>query len=446
MGAAIPGCAYAAGDNSDPANALPSVTPSSTSYAATRTFLQSEDADRFDEQFYPFVVSGCTHPVPGSGYTGTLTAPCIAYPGGYRIHEAAETINYQTQGAASTDTCWVAITAAASGNEANFVRVGTTHFTVDCTSTSRPSAPTDGMILLRTTIAGGSISSVQDLRRDSPVVYYKTRTTFSSVVLALGDFAYAYDTGCLYIGNGSTAGGIVVACGGSPVSGATCPVDNGTDNHIVTWDGTDVCALKNTGIKIDDTVMSFLDGGCARFYADAGLGSDYTSICGTSMLETCNYTLPAQCPTEPDMRLGTSDGVNLVWYSTNAVSDAPYHMHVSQLTTPAAGSTIFTHVFSSDVTCPADFAGSFGRHFDGGTGPGVADNVFPIYFATAANCTTFTWTEIGSLTFEDEDIVGTFASTGEFDADDGDCLYIEQPDPLAVGTNPVTIALRCERR
>lgn len=210
--AASVACA-ATGDDANPSNTLPAVSPDANSYSRTRTFLKSEDADRYYEQFYGFVYDGCTHPVPGSGYVGTLSSPCMAYAHGYRVYDTTASINYQTQGASSTDVCWVAVTAAASGNSGNFVRVSGTHFTVDCTSATLPSQPSDGIIVLKTTITAGSISVVQERSRHLPYDWTTTRAVFSALVLDSGDIAFASDTGCLYLGDGTTTGGVLIGCG-----------------------------------------------------------------------------------------------------------------------------------------------------------------------------------------------------------------------------------------
>jgi len=158
----LAGCPTAHGQSdSDTINPLPATSPNNASYGRTREFLRDEDADRHAEMFNSFTVSGCTHST-AAGYTGTFTTtPCVAYPGGYRISDTTATVNYQTYGAASSDTCYLAVHRDASSNFGTFIRVTGTHYGIDCTSASRPANPTNGLVIQETIISAGAILSVE---------------------------------------------------------------------------------------------------------------------------------------------------------------------------------------------------------------------------------------------------------------------------------------------
>lgn len=146
----------------DPVNPVPSLGIGF--FDALETFLRNEDADRFDEQFTSFVVSGGTHGT-GAGLSGTPAA-MIAYPGGYRVTEdGAAAITYSDDA-----TCWVVAHKNETGNVGTFTRVANTHFLIRCGIATQPTLPVDSVYLMKVVTAGGSVTEVTDLRITKPVV------------------------------------------------------------------------------------------------------------------------------------------------------------------------------------------------------------------------------------------------------------------------------------
>src|SRR6266496_3840189 len=127
--------------------------------------LQSRDADRFAG----LVISGCLHATSGS-YT-TAAFACTAYgSSGTYIAQAAAAVNYQTLGAAASDTCWLGVVPTLTGNVGTYTRQPGTNYLADCTSGSRPAPPAGGLLLAQVTLSGGSITAVTSLRPGSAVV------------------------------------------------------------------------------------------------------------------------------------------------------------------------------------------------------------------------------------------------------------------------------------
>jgi len=148
-----------AGTDADAFSTLPAAN--GTFLTDLQTFLREEDALRFNDQFSGMVVSGGLHATAGS-----LTSPAfatVAYCGGFRISQASATITY-----ADAETTWVIAHVDAAGNVGTFTRVGTSHYLIDASSSSRPALPANAVWLMEVTTAGGAITTVKDLREMAP--------------------------------------------------------------------------------------------------------------------------------------------------------------------------------------------------------------------------------------------------------------------------------------
>lgn len=121
-----------------------------------QNFLEQEDAERFQDMFSGFVVSGCTHGTV-AGLTGT-PASCTAYPGGFYTTETAS-ITYPDD-----DTCWVIMDSVTTGDSSPFNRVSGTNYLTDCTSATEPTLPANSVWMMKVTTASGSVSAVIDMR------------------------------------------------------------------------------------------------------------------------------------------------------------------------------------------------------------------------------------------------------------------------------------------
>lgn len=443
----------ATGDDSDPINPLPAVSPDANSYARSRAFMQNEDADRFEAQFYPFTDSGCLHPVPGSGYVGTFsTTPCVAYPGGFRISDATASVNYSSAGAGSTDTCWLAVTAASSGSSGNFYRFPSSHYMADCVNTTQPAAPTDGIMLLKVVIASGSITTVTDLRRLSPVVYSLTRSLFSTTVIPAGDFYFATNTLCLYIGNGTTPGGVLIGC--NQTAGADgdvyCPVGGGTENMVPSYSATD-CTLKDTCVSaysnglLEAGIVDLKDPcndnpGFMRIYeADDPSNESWTLQSGGPMAADCALLMPTACCAVGDVIEFTADGTQC---APNASSGSGCDIHVTVTEFAEDGALLFWTKFARDCSYPADLAGSRVEAWGNGA---FAEAVINISKVDAADCNPVDYnaTLVYTATFPADTSIGTAVLDGtatDFDIDD--CIYIEAPSPADGSLGPYGIWIK----
>ena len=146
-------------------NTLPSAN--SSFLTDTQTFLREEDAERFQDMFSGFVVSGCTHGTV-AGLTGTPTS-CTAYPGGFYTTETAS-ITYP-----DSDTCWVIMDSVTTGNLSPFNRVSGTNYLTDCTSATEPTLPANTVWMMKVTTSGGSVSAVVNMTTSNgpPLAYAK---------------------------------------------------------------------------------------------------------------------------------------------------------------------------------------------------------------------------------------------------------------------------------
>jgi len=125
-----------------------------------QTFLKSENAARYIQQFEGMVVSGG---VDATGGTLTHTPTSLtAYPGGYYTTETGS-VTY-----ISNSTCYLIAHRLTTGNLGTFQRHAGTHYLTDCTSPSKPSLPSDTLWLATVVTNGSSVTSYTDLRTRVP--------------------------------------------------------------------------------------------------------------------------------------------------------------------------------------------------------------------------------------------------------------------------------------
>lgn len=141
--------------------------PSAIAWAANTHGQPDEARERgawFADGFAPYIVSGGTPVVPGSGLT--LAAFATA---GYA--EESSVAYYITQAAAavtvtSAATSWLAIHRSTSGTPSgcgagNWTRVTATHY-LTCANATQPVDPTGGTVVTRVTVAVGNITALQN--------------------------------------------------------------------------------------------------------------------------------------------------------------------------------------------------------------------------------------------------------------------------------------------
>jgi len=141
-------------------NTIPSV--SDTFLTDLQAFLRSEDADRFNEIFNPFVATSGLHGTGGS-LVGSPGAT-VAFPGGYYVSTSA-TITYPDD----TANNWVIIhkdNHTALGGD--WIRQAGTNYLRDSVAAAQPTAPAGSLILMDVVTSGGSITTVSDLRNTDP--------------------------------------------------------------------------------------------------------------------------------------------------------------------------------------------------------------------------------------------------------------------------------------
>lgn len=148
------------GFSSNPFNTLP--TSSAAFLTDMQTFFREEDAERYDDHFDDFIVSGGTHATAGGLTSGSFAT--TGYVGGYRIAQSSAAITY-----ANATTSWVIFDADASGNLGSYIRVLGTHYLVG-TGATQPAVPSDTVTLMQVVTSGGAITEVVDLRNVSPLL------------------------------------------------------------------------------------------------------------------------------------------------------------------------------------------------------------------------------------------------------------------------------------
>lgn len=191
---------------------------------ALQSFLRNEEANRYELLFTSSVVSGCTH-ATGPGLTGTISS-CVAFPAGYYVSDSGS-VTY-----GDNDVCWLAVSADTTPSTIdNFVRSGSTHFLVDCTSLVLPSfdAADNAMILGAATTSGGSITDFTALAATTPFGSISTNQairsnasgTLEGVTLTDGQLLIG-DTGAKPVAAALTAGtGIDITNGAGTITVAT---------------------------------------------------------------------------------------------------------------------------------------------------------------------------------------------------------------------------------
>lgn len=262
--------------HTEPLNTLPPSTPTSTWYTTMREFLRDEDADRFNEQFTNFAVSGCVAPAscPGAGCSGLSITPtsCTAYVAGHRVTETGAVT------ADASQTCWIALHRDLTGNVGAFMRVTGTHYVIQCGPSTEPTAPTNGLNIIKTITNGSTFTSVSNLAATSPVdgiggipdptVYLEKDGTDSmsgdlnvggNDIVNIG--AGAVGTPSMYMGSDSDTGWY----------------DGGTSTWCFAVSGTKIACLTGNGLTLNGTKIAGLAAGTAAapglyFSGDTDLG------------------------------------------------------------------------------------------------------------------------------------------------------------------------------
>lgn len=174
-------------DDSDTANSLTAINPSSGSYGSSSYpgqlyfFLADEDANRWSEQGFTNSVSVAANAnsclgATSAGLTMTPTS-CVAYNAGFRGTETGS-ITFS-----DASTTWVAMDENTSGNNAglpNFTRVSGTHYLVDSIDVTQPTMASDSQLLMEVVTSAGAITGVTDFRTTNPVASVPGTGTVSS--------------------------------------------------------------------------------------------------------------------------------------------------------------------------------------------------------------------------------------------------------------------------
>ena len=208
----------------------------STFITDLRTFLQQEDADRYDELNASGIIIQNGLITPGAGLTGD-PGSLIAYAGGYRITETG-TITFTN----NTANIWVVAHKDTSGLPAtpgNFTRVAGTHYLIDeTTGASQPSLPEDCTWLMDVTTASGSITTVNDLR--------VTGQGTSDIITTQGDLIIGNAAGTpVRLAVGSTGGILLVG------SGTLAYLAIGTAGQVLRSNGTTLAYVDGLTTKGD---------------------------------------------------------------------------------------------------------------------------------------------------------------------------------------------------
>lgn len=114
-----------------------------------------------------WVYSGGIHATAGSTTSAAFATEAFTNLGNRVTANSAggtASINYAAAGCAASDTAWVIISAATANDLANFHRVSTSNYFVDCTSSAEPALPADSAWLMQVIISGSAITAVTDKR------------------------------------------------------------------------------------------------------------------------------------------------------------------------------------------------------------------------------------------------------------------------------------------
>jgi hypothetical protein len=299
---------------------------------------------------------------------------------------------------------------------------------------------------MRTTITANVISEVKDYHRLSPVMYAGARSTFSSYVIPLGHFYFATDTVSLWLGDGITAGGILI--GAAPSAGVLTSIEfsgidgvniNVTPANPLISDGNvdiDLGDITPDSVQVDDYAnCPLLTGNSAGVITCGGLSEDFRNVGGTTFLKSCaegevlafdetlNYYSCAAngagtcCGHDlPPDGCGYlyNDGAGSLSWTLPLASLGPYFIAGK----PAAGQVVYwgrVDDFLRDgsaINFEANFGG--GSYSNAGAGVGATSTaVFNIATATSMNGS---YTNVGTITFAGGGSGGpTAAGTVTFD-------------------------------
>ena len=283
-----------------------------------RTFLAEEDAERFGEIFGSLVISGGIH-TTGASLTQTPSA-LTAYVAGFYVTESGSIVypdNETTWVAAMKDTVIVP--------DGNFTRVAGTHYAIDSTSATQPSAPTNGTILMKVTTSGGSVTAVVDQRTTSLTGgssaagwTYSTKTA---------DFTIANSENFTFFSVDATAGNVTATLPPSGDVGAAFVVaikksDSGA--NTVTIDG-------NASETLDGSATIVLSGQFdARYIISTGTGWEVIAAVGSSTSDLVLDTSP-QLGGDLD-----ANGFNILIDSGNSINDESDNEQIRFSTTASA--------------------------------------------------------------------------------------------------------------
>jgi hypothetical protein len=348
---AAPTSGWAQADT-DPANTIP--VGGSAFLSTLQTFLRNEDADRYREQFRDGVstVANATACLgaTAAGLSHTPTA-CVAYPGGHRITETGAI----TYGDAALT--WVIIDEDESGDSGTFTRVAGTHYLLD-ESATQPTIPTDAILIMAVTTAGGAITNVADLRPTLPVDVGSAATLVTEFSTPAACDGASDDAAAIQaaIDAVTAAGGGIVRIPG----GATCVLGSGLtlkDNvHLQGANWSSALQLEAAAVAVlititncDDCTISdlMLDGNGDNTTSVSGANDDAFVIYGATGVNRLHLRNLYVDDSENGSIVikGTSSQIRLSnVYITNAGDDGDQHNNNSAVYMDGSGATL-TDVF-----------------------------------------------------------------------------------------------------
>ena len=384
-----------------------------------QTFLKSENAARYIQQFEGLVVSGG---VDATGGTLTHTPTSLtAYPGGYYTTETGS-VTY-----VSNSTCYLIAHRLTTGNLGTFQRHAGTHYLTDCTSPSKPSLPSDTLWLATVVTNGSSVTTYTDLRTRVP---YAGSYPLAEIPAAgtRGRLAIVTDvnSGTLYWDTGAAwrqvtlnpmtfAGDLIV--GGS--SGAPTRLALGTANQIL-------------GVNSGATAHEYRS-------LTAGPGISVTSSTGAITL-TATATAPAG-----SMALWPGDAAPSSWFLCDATAyNASTYPSLAAVLIPKAsvfgrGTAVgtFTVDTATDIVTSASHGLSDGAivHVASTTTLPTGLSANTVYYVISATSSTFklSLTSGGSAIDISSTGSGTHSVYDEFQVPDFRGLM-----PMGAGTGSLT--------
>lgn len=138
---------------------------SSLFYTQLIAFDEGNDPARFEDMFNEFVVTGMLHDVPSPGSTTTdpISGEAYSNAGAYILQEST-TITYNL----GNGTYWTLATGDDELVAAGWTRQVGTHFMFKLDG-AEPAIPHDSVLLMKVTVAGGVITTVEDYRKLYPI-------------------------------------------------------------------------------------------------------------------------------------------------------------------------------------------------------------------------------------------------------------------------------------